>query len=198
MATKREPRTQQQRKDETVGRLIQATIDAIAEVGYHRCSLGEICTRAGVSRGGLFRHFESRLELVVAAAEEVGRRQLVEAIDRYAGVGKDLGEVLAYAREHVRQPMNAVWFELLVAARTDDELRRRLQPVAENLLDSIETAVLPLAAEFGVAPARMRLLITSVLHLFDGEAIFRVTYPRPELEDERLAALAAALLQVGA
>src|SRR6476646_2148673 len=69
-------RTQQQRREETVGRLLEACIDTIIEVGYARASAAVITKRAGVSVGALFRHFETMGDFMAATASEVLRRQL--------------------------------------------------------------------------------------------------------------------------
>ncbi|MFF3228059.1 TetR/AcrR family transcriptional regulator [Nocardia suismassiliense] len=182
-------RTQAQRRAATITKLVEATIEAIAEVGYHNASLGEISRRAGVSKGGIFRHFDSRTDLVVAAAEEVGRRHM-RAFDNIrvrenADRPLDLTHILHRARNQIRQETNTVWFELLVAARTEPELRARLAPVARALIDDVERVAV--AALSPAVPADIaRLLATSIVHMFDGEAIFRSTYPRPELEDTRI------------
>ena len=181
-------RTQAERRADTMGKLIDATIDAIAEVGYHRTSLGQICERAGISRGGLFRHFDSRLDVVVAAAEEVGRRH-VERFQELRATGGVTGaaDAILFARNEIRDRINTVWFELLVAARTDPELRTRLAPVAEAMLDEVEALGQRFTDEYGVPPELAQLFITSLIHMFDGEAIFRATYPRPALEEARMA-----------
>jgi AcrR family transcriptional regulator len=177
-------RTQAERSAGTKAALVDATIETIADIGYHRASLGEICGRAGVSKGGLFRHFESRLALVVAAAEEVGRRH----VEGFRSLGDaPVADLLEFARGRSRARINAVWFELLVAARTDSELRERLAPVAVRLYDTIEE--LALGPSFGpeLDPDLVRLVGTSMVHMFDGEAVIRVVLPRPEIEDARLA-----------
>src|SRR5215813_6778413 len=69
-------RTQRQRREATIAKLLDATIDALIDVGYTRASIREICLRAGVSDGGLFRHFQSRLDLIVAAADHIAEREL--------------------------------------------------------------------------------------------------------------------------
>ncbi|QBS43394.1 TetR/AcrR family transcriptional regulator [Nocardia sp. CS682] len=182
-------RTQAQRRAAAITKLVEATIEAIAEVGYHNASLGEISRRAGVSKGGIFRHFDSRTDLVVAAAEEVGRRHM-RAFDNIRVRENpdrplDLTHILHRARNQIRQETNTVWFELLVAARTESELRVRLAPVARALIDDVECVAV--AALGPAVPADIaRLLATSIVHMFDGEAIFRSTYPRPELEDTRI------------
>lgn len=185
-------RTQAERSADTIGRLVDATIESIAEIGYHRTSLGEVCTRSGVSKGGLFRHFESRLDLVVTAASEVARRHMA-AFEELASRGEaaTLGELLAFARGESRDRANAVWFELLVAARTDPELQERLAPLARSLYDFIEEAAVGVLPD-DVPADLARLVATSLMHMFDGESILRHTYPRPELEEERL--LAASVL----
>lgn len=182
-------RTQAERRSDAIRRLIDATIDAIAEVGYHRTSLGQICERAEISRGGLFRHFDSRLDLVVAAAEEVGRRHIERFHNlRASGGMTDAAEAILFARKEIRDRINTVWFELLVAARTDSDLRMRLAPVAEAMLKEVEALGQRVADESGVPPELAQLFMTSLIHMFDGEAIFRATFPRPALEEARLAA----------
>ena len=69
-------RTQQQRRAETVARLIDAGIDTIIELGYARASAAVIAKRAGVSGGALFRHFPTMSDFMAATAQEVARRQL--------------------------------------------------------------------------------------------------------------------------
>lgn len=179
-----ERRTQAERTASTVAALVDATIETIADLGYHRASVGEICLRAGVSKGGMFRHFDSRLALVVAAAEEVGRRHLAEF--RSLGAAS-IQEQLEFARSRSRARINAVWFELLIAARTDTALREQLTPVATGLYDNIEDLAINagLGAALGDAD-RARVAATAVVHMFDGEAVIRAVLPRPELEEARM------------
>lgn len=179
-------RTQAERSATTRAALVDATIETIEEIGYHRASLGEICARAGVSKGGLFRHFESRLDLVVAAAEEVGRRHLdgFRALDHAT-----ISEQLRFARSRARARINAVWFELLIAARTDAELRERLTPVAVWLYANIDELAEASTMGQQVSPELARLAATTAVHMFDGEAVIRAVLPQPELEEARLASL---------
>lgn len=185
-------RTQKQRRDATIARLLDATIVTITEIGYARTSVKEICARAGLSHGGLFRHYNTRLDLVVAAAEEVSRRQLDGFVERFAArpaSDEPLRDALALLRDAARQPMNAVWFELLVAGRTDAELRVRLEPLARSYYAQIYdlAASLPFAA--GTSPEALDRGVRLALHFFDGEAIRSAVAPEPGLEDELLRSL---------
>lgn len=51
--------------------MIQATIETVAEVGFHKASLARIAERMGIAKGGIIYHFSSRDELVGAALQEV-------------------------------------------------------------------------------------------------------------------------------
>ena len=62
-------RTQQQRREETIARLLDASIDTIVEVGYARASAAVIARRAEVSDGALFRHFPTMGDFMAATAQ---------------------------------------------------------------------------------------------------------------------------------
>lgn len=181
-------RTQEQRRTETIGKIVEGAISSIEQVGYHRTSVGEICARAGVSKGGLFRHFESRLDVIVAAAQEVTRRHMV-AFDELRPEGTpplSVEDVLAFARARVRHETNVVWLELLIAARTEPDLRERLAPMTKQLYDEIENRALSNFENLGVPDDAIRLIVTSLVHMFDGEAIVGYSYPRPEVDMARI------------
>jgi len=186
-------RTQAERREATVSKLVDAMIATIAELGYARASVGEVCSRAGVSQGGLFRHFDSRLDLVVAAAEEVARRQLTAFIAAIASVrvGDDLLiSLLSLVRERCRAPINSVWHELMLAARTDAELRAKLQPALDRYGREIKAVASSVPGLTGIEDARLAALVFTILHVFDGEAFAHFVRPTPELEDARLELLA--------
>lgn len=179
-------RTQRQRREATIARLVDATIESILEVGYASTSLAEICQRAGVSRGGLFRHFDSRLDLVVAAAEEVADRHLAAFAERVAGRSAlDPREALEIMRDRHRADVNVVWSELLVAARTDTDLRARLAPVTRRFHAAIDdaAAVVPALAE--LSPAERHVVVSFARNHFDGETITRAVVDGPDADDAR-------------
>lgn len=180
-------RTQAQRREGTIAALVDAAVTSLAELGYARTSTAEIARRAGVSQGGLFRHFESRLDVIVAAADEVRARQFagfragLEALDEFS-----VAECLRLLRRATRAPMNSAWYELLVAARTDPDLRRRLTPLAERYHREIVEIgrALPIAASM---PAdELDTVVLGIVHMLDGEAIMATVHPHPEQEDLRV------------
>ncbi|AXQ30917.1 TetR/AcrR family transcriptional regulator [Solimonas sp. K1W22B-7] len=185
-------RTQRERRESTIARLVDATIESILEVGYARTSVKEICQRSGVSHGGLFRHFGSLLELVMTAAEEVARRQLanIEAGLSHDAQGRDpLVHALYQIRAACRAPINAVFYELVVAARTDPELRQAMAAFGARYVAAIADAANRTRVAQQFPPELLPVLVSSVLHLFDGEALTREVMPLHELEEQRMAML---------
>ena len=183
-------RTQRQRREATIAKLLDATVAALIDVGYTRASIKEICLRAGVSDGGLFRHFQSRLDLIIAAADHIAEREL-ENIRRQvekADLGDEpLAVLVPIVRDAVRAPTSRVWRELLAAARTHSELRHRLEPVTRRFMHALRELFAELPGFKKLPRQRFELWLPLLVHLFDGEAIFSVVLPNPEAEDRLLA-----------
>lgn len=178
--------TQRQRRERTIGRILDATVEALGEVGYSRTTVTEIGARAGVSQGGMFRHFDTRMDVVVAAAEAVCERQLAEFRERLRATDGSVRALLELTRAACRAPINAAWHELLGAARTDAELRARLRPTVARYYGRILDLAGEQDALAAVPPALLPTLVMTVVHAFDGEALARVVHPEPALEDARL------------
>lgn len=183
------PLTQRERRETTIARLVDATISSLLEVGYARTSVKEICTRAGVSHGGLFRHFSSVLGLVMAAAGEVARRQLENAatgLQRLENENASVEAAMHQIRDACRAPINAVFYELITAARTDPQLHAAMVTFSAGYSTAIVEAA-QCSPLFERVPPELRLvLLSSALHLFDGEALTRSVMSFPELEEQRM------------
>lgn len=189
-------RTQQQRREETVARLLDAAIDTIIEVGYAKASAAVIAKRATVSDGALFRHFPTMSDFMAATAQEVARRQLELGAKLVAQIPAEqppLPAVLTILRDIAGSDTNTVWHELMMAARTDEKLRGPLQTVLAEYIDNIyETAKSAPGAD-QIPEEVFVVLLTIVINTFDGAAMVRRVLPLPELEDARIAALAELL-----
>lgn len=189
-------RTQQQRREETVARLLQASIDTIIEVGYARASAAVITKRAGVSVGALFRHFETMGDFMAATAYEVLRRQLETVTKQVAEIPADrpaLPAALTILRDITAGSTNAVLYELMVAARTDEKLKETLQNVLGQYSAKIHDAARALPGAESFPEETFPVIVALMTNVFDGAAIVRGVLPQPELEEQRIPMLTALL-----
>lgn len=189
-------RTQQQRREETVARLLDASIATIAEIGYARASAALIAKRAGMSVGALFRHFETMGDFMAATAQEVGRRQLDSFTKQVAEIPADgpaLESALRILRDLTCNSTNAVLYELMIAARTDDRLKATLQVVLEQYSSKIYDAARALPGADAVPEEVFPALVALLTNSFDGAAVVQAVLPQPELEARRIT-LAISLL----
>lgn len=189
-------RSQVERREDSVGRLLRATVEVLAESGYSGASTAAICQRAGLSQGGLFRHFDTRSALIVAATEQVGRAHVaaIEQLRAEEGAGSwSIAALLRLAREITRAPSHAAWHEVMVAARTDPALRDAVRPVLaryEAALHGLARGLLPADHP---DPEGAEVLVLSILHAFDSEAVTRRVHASPDVEERRLAWAVATL-----
>ncbi|RMI32741.1 TetR/AcrR family transcriptional regulator [Nocardia stercoris] len=179
-----------------MARIVDATIESITEVGYGRTTIREICRRAEVSQGALLRHFPTRHDVIIAAAEEVSHRHAQGFAAKLAAVpaGADpIAAALVAVREGTRGPLNTVWHELVVAARTTPELADKLRPLMRHAYELTGELAATVPGYEALPPEVRQTLVTSVVHLFNGEALSRAIYPMPEIEEQRLRLLTGML-----
>jgi len=196
VTTTRERRTQAQRREGTIGSLLEATVRCLTERGYAATSTAAVCAEAGVSQGALFRHFPTRQALLVATAEHVATRNVeaFRATTEGAAVvtADDVADVLAHLRAAVLSPTNQTWRELLVAARADADLRHALLPARELL----QAQMLDVAADLWadrLSADDLPAVLSIVVNMLDGLA-FSALDPGPAAAPGRTVERALRLL----
>ncbi|WP_042938665.1 TetR/AcrR family transcriptional regulator [Rhodococcus sp. AW25M09] len=129
----REPK--QDRSRVTRQRLLEATIDSLAEQGWGATTVGVVAERAGVSRGATQHHFPTREDLITGALEYMfdirmdhARR---EAQDIAPGPGRTK-LVVERLVEYYTGPMFKAALQVWTAASADPELRDRIVPLEER------------------------------------------------------------------
>jgi len=170
---------QQDRSVDTRRRILDATVECLAALGYAATTTLAVGERAGVSRGALLYHFPTRAVLVSEAVQHLfaelradyeasfahlpaGRSRLERAIDLLWTTFQD-------------QRLAAV-LDLYVAGRTDPELRAQLAPVAEQH----EIHVRTLARRFfpaAATDARFESVLDLVLDTLQGLAVRQLSRP---------------------
>lgn len=182
-----------------MGRLLDACIETIIEVGYARASAAVITKRAGVSVGALFRHFDTMGDFMAATASEVLRRQLesftkqVTEISAIPASRPALESALTILRDITGGPTNAVLYELLIAARTDEKLRGTLQHELGQYRAKIHDAARALPGAESFPEETFPVLVALMTNVFDGAAVVEGVLPQPDIAEQRVATLAALL-----
>ena len=139
-------RTQAERRASTQAKVLDATVEALVHVGYAGASTTEICKRAGVSQGALFRYWPTKGELLADAAQHLLQRVTAAYEEAFAGRGGvGAREALEKLWETYRLPDLQAAVELYVAARTDPDLAAalaRIEPAHRANLHRIALSVL--------------------------------------------------------
>ena len=183
-------RTQEERREATVRKLLDAATDALIKVGYAEASTQEVCRRAEVSTGGLFRHFPTREALMVAVGEDVGRQLLEDYRKRFDAVKDErdpLEVALRLVRESCRSRLNQAWYELAMAARTNKRLQKAMGPLAERYFDDIAALARELLPELAdVLGEYFPIMVSTIIAVFDGEVVHRFMMKKPIIEEARV------------
>jgi AcrR family transcriptional regulator len=167
-------RSQATRRAETRLRLLEAAIECLVALGYARTTTTEVCARAGVSQGSLFKHFATKADLVSAAAEHLFASLVAEyrvAFAARAGEPDRAAAAIELLWSIFHQPRLAAAFELYLAARTDTALAERLSPVSARHADNLRREARTLFPEAARAHPDFDPLIDVVVGAMQGEAI---------------------------
>jgi AcrR family transcriptional regulator len=175
-------RTQAQRRAATRGRLLDATVTCLAELGYARTSTTEIVRRAGVSRGAQVHHFPTKADLVASALDHVFERRNLEFRTAFAQVPE--GTNKAVAAIDLLWSMFAgdtfhAWLELALAARTDPELQARLTHVMRRFHANVRETFRELFPAPRTDDAFYDVAPNFIFALLDGLALHRIADDDP-------------------
>lgn len=133
-------RTQEERSATTRGRLLDATVECLAELGYARTTTTEIAERGGVSRGAQLHHFPTKAELVTEAVGHLFDRRDQEFRDAFARLPDDArrgSTAVDLLWSMVEGPTFHAWLELVVAARTDVQLEPKVKALTARFSENV-------------------------------------------------------------
>jgi AcrR family transcriptional regulator len=187
-------RTQRERRDSTRQALLEGALEALVALGWARTTTTEVCRRAGVSQGALFKHFPTKPALLAAAVahlfeqlvDEYGRvfTQVAAGGDRVEAAVRLLWQL--FQRPHLQMAL-----ELYTAARTDRELAAALEPVVVCHGQNLRAQALDLFAEAPGAAAPFDAALEVVVDALQGAALVGLARSRPVDPAPFLAALTA-------
>jgi AcrR family transcriptional regulator len=148
--------TDGRKRERTRAHLIEAAAEVIAQVGYHRASLDEIASRAGMTRGAIYGNFKDRegfFLAVVAARWQLIEPNFLAGVPLREQLRRLADEVVAIAPARQAQMVRALEFQAF--ALSDKKMRSRIASAAaeayhrqaEALVNAIGADQLPMPAD---------------------------------------------------
>jgi AcrR family transcriptional regulator len=126
-------RSHEERRIEMRERILEATISCLYNVGYSRVTIAMVAEAAGVSRGIIGYHYDTKTDLMVAVREEIQKQEGKKLNDAQANLG-----TLEFLRQFPRIQSAAMRHaggiavdEILLASRGDVELRQKLKDLEQ-------------------------------------------------------------------
>jgi AcrR family transcriptional regulator len=171
--------TQVERSALTRTRLLNATIESLVKVGYAKTTTIEVGKRADLSRGAQLHHYPNKADLLVAAVEYL-------ADERMRKLQKELGPLLKKSPGDPLTPVfDVLWssytgplfwaaLELVVASRTDAEIREKFHALERRVTGRILSAIVELT---GATTDEAKAVLEMTLYMMNGMAIERITNP---------------------
>jgi AcrR family transcriptional regulator len=170
-------RTQEDRSREAREKILAATIDVLMQRGYGGLTTKEVATQAGVSNGALMHHYANKAELVVAATAEV-YEEWSRRGQRIAKSAKALenpveGFITDCMSVYFDWPFIAA-LEVIMVARTDEELMTRILPVMEHYRATTNQLWLQVFKEAGLSATEAKTVLNLTLNIVRGMAVNRL------------------------
>jgi AcrR family transcriptional regulator len=144
MAIKTSKRVPRQRvpAPERRAQILDAALRCFAQRGYHTATMDDLAKASGLSKGSLYWHFDSKLEVILALFDQIAE----EIFTAWAALERPDQDVLASMREGIESVFEAigdqrdfilVWTEFLALP----EGRDRMAKVYEHSRERVEAIV---------------------------------------------------------
>ncbi|SKY29173.1 Putative transcriptional regulator, TetR family [Mycobacteroides abscessus subsp. bolletii] len=121
-------------------RLLEATIDCLVEFGYSGTTTSRIASRARATRGALIHHFQSKSELMAESVRHLAFKRTQAVLEELMAMDQSADPIERYLdvlwRIH-QGPLFIAVVELLIAARTEPDLRVHLDQFEKMVLHNL-------------------------------------------------------------
>lgn len=157
--TSREPK--QDRSRVTRQRLLESTVDCLAESGWAATTVSVAAEKAGVSRGAAQHHFPTREELITAALEHMFDTRMTEvrAEVNEVPVGPDRTEaVITRMVDYFTGTLFKAALQVWTAAAADEALKARIVPLEAKFGRAVHRVTVELLGADDTDPATHRLV----------------------------------------
>lgn len=183
------PRKSYKKSEISRQQVLDAAVRTLAQRGLAKTSVSDIAEAAGMSKGAVHYHFESKDDLIAQVLAHCGRvmRDQVRRAWDEAGDPRDKMRFALRQMRRARQQGSAelrVLADLMAQAIYDDKLRRLVADLFEidrsDALHHIEQAALALGLEPRVP---LRVLPRLLMAILDGLALHDLFEPLPPGDD---------------
>ncbi len=153
--------TQAEKAAESRRRVLDAALSCLIDRGYSNTTTMEIADRAGLSRGSQLYHFPNKDALLTSAVEYLTELRIAEfrtamtQVPRNADLWQDTLKAFWVLWD---QPLYFAWLELIVAARTDERLRKSVAEINQRTNDYLHQALEEIFRPSPEIAERFRLL----------------------------------------
>lgn len=168
--------------------VLEAAIEAIAERGYAQTSVSDVARAAGMSKGAVHYHFESKDDLIAQVAKHCAREmqaRVDEAWDTATAPTDKIRRALSEMRNVARGqgPVVRVFASLLSQGVHDEKLKRMLQEMFESTRRGVAEKIVAALPALGLKPKIPAHVIPRLLlSTLDGLALHDFFDP-PSEED---------------
>lgn len=174
-------------------RLLEATVECLVDFGYTGTTTTAVVKRAGVSRGAILHHFPTKQDLVTTAVEYVLDKRNAAFVQRFASSlpprrdERFVDALMQALWTEVDGPLFFAWLELIVAARTDPELRTRVGKIAERWTETTDLGfreIFGLPRQAGKHPHALAPIFTFMV--LNGLALEKIARPHAADVEKRV------------
>jgi AcrR family transcriptional regulator len=163
---------QQRKSAQTRVAILEAAVDCLEKHGYARTTTQMIAQTAGISRGAMLHHYATKQELIAAVIDYTFFKRIegftasITGLTEFQRVQEQAGIELYWESLLTRE--YSAYLELLVAARTDPELREIFMPKAQRY-DRVEReVVLRVFPEWADQPEAYELAMDYCIAAMEG------------------------------
>lgn len=175
-------RTQAMRTSETRMKLIEATLDILLKDGYARATTADIADLAGVSRGALTHHFESKDDLVAHAVDHLLKSAThdIAALSEDVAAGRlDLDRFLEKLWELFSGRLFLITLEHVTEARHNAWLHAKMVPLVKEFHAALDQIWRSFFEDSGLTPAEVGTTLNATLCLLRGMGVQTVLRDDP-------------------
>jgi AcrR family transcriptional regulator len=176
-------RSQEERTAATRARLIEAALDLLLSKGYAAATTVDIAARAGLTRGALAHHFDSKDMLVVEAVEHL----LTTTTQEIRVYASQVGEGSLSISDFVDRlwiifsgPFFMVTLEHITAARHSDFLKKRLVKRTREFHTSLDEIWRQFFSGTELGKAEVETTLNATLCLLRGMGVQTILRSDPD------------------